>query len=61
MGNNEINISFTTDELVALVQILDMACKSGGLPVAGGTLYFYRKFQDAQDKASAKEVLEEVK
>lgn len=43
----DITITLSDDEQKALVQILDLATKAGGLPTAQATMYFARKIEDA--------------
>lgn len=47
------NIEFTKDEATALIQLLDMACKAGGLSVAEAVSVLARKIAPAaQDKSA---------
>jgi len=50
-------IEFTKDEATALLQLLDIACKSGGLNVAEAVTVLARKIAPAaQDKTEAPDI-----
>lgn len=42
-----INVNFTEQELAAMVQLLDIAVKAGGLNVAGAAFMLQQKFAAA--------------
>mgnify|MGYP001211982889 FL=1 len=43
-----MTIELTTQEAQVLVNLLDIACKAGGLPVAEACLVFVKKIKDAE-------------
>lgn len=42
-----MTIDFTKEEANALMQLLDLACKAGGLQVAEAAIYMTKKIQPA--------------
>lgn len=59
---NKIAIEFTKEEANALVQLLDIAQKTQGLPVSKSCIYFFEKFNEAfKDEVEEPAELEEEK
>ena len=47
---NKMNIELNDQESQILIELLDTACKSSGLAVAGNCLHFVKKIQDAAEQ-----------
>lgn len=50
-----IKIEFTQEEAIALLQLVDIAVKSGGMKVAQASVVLYNKISDHLPKEEVKE------